>query len=74
MDEEMASYKKLMPEKHVEDLSNMVIAPMPGLVKSIAVKVGQKVLYSDIIVGGDGILVFLDGHIDITIFWSTKSI
>lgn len=32
-----------MPEKKVVDTSSVIIAPMPGLVKSVAVEVGQKV-------------------------------
>jgi propionyl-CoA carboxylase alpha chain len=33
----------IMPPPKVVDHSSMIIAPMPGLVKSVAVKVGQKV-------------------------------
>ena len=32
-----------MPEKVIMDTSTMVIAPMPGVVKSVAVKVGDMV-------------------------------
>lgn len=34
---------KYMPEKVKIDLSSQVLSPMPGIVKSIAVEVGQKV-------------------------------
>ncbi len=34
---------KYMPEKKEIDLSSVVISPMPGIVKSIAVEVGQEV-------------------------------
>ena len=32
-----------MPEKHAADLSSVVIAPMPGMVKTVNVVVGQPV-------------------------------
>ena len=32
-----------MPEPKVEDLSKMLISPMPGLIKDISVKEGQKI-------------------------------
>lgn len=35
---------KHMPEKKEIDLSSVVLSPMPGIVKSIAVEVGQKVI------------------------------
>lgn len=40
------AYKMLkhMPEKKEIDLSSVVLSPMPGIVKSIAVEVGQKVI------------------------------
>lgn len=34
---------KYMPEKKEIDLSSVVLSPMPGIVKSIAVEVGQEV-------------------------------
>tara|TARA_Y100000022_G_scaffold200277_1_gene215128 strand:- start:1226 stop:3205 length:1980 start_codon:yes stop_codon:yes gene_type:complete len=34
---------KYMPEPKVEDLSKMLISPMPGLIKDISVKEGQKI-------------------------------
>ena len=39
----MADYWQYMPEKHVPDTSTVVMAPMPGLVKNIAVEVGQPI-------------------------------
>lgn len=39
----MADVWEYMPKKKVADTSAMVIAPMPGMVKSIAVKVGDEV-------------------------------
>ena len=38
-----ADYLKYMPEKIVPDLSSMVMAPMPGMVKTVNVTEGQKV-------------------------------
>ena len=35
---------KHMPEKKVIDLSSVIVSPMPGIVKSIAVVVGQEVI------------------------------
>jgi propionyl-CoA carboxylase alpha chain len=32
-----------MPEPKYEDLSKMLISPMPGLIKDISVKQGQKI-------------------------------
>lgn len=34
---------KYMPEKKHVDLSSTIISPMPGIVKSVAVEVGQMV-------------------------------
>lgn len=39
----MSQYMKHMPIKHKEDMSGKVVAPMPGVVKSVAVSVGQRV-------------------------------
>ena len=33
----------IMPEKKKIDLASVLISPMPGIVKSISVKVGQRV-------------------------------
>ena len=35
---------KYMPKKKEIDLSSVVLSPMPGIVKSIAVEVGQSVI------------------------------
>ncbi|KAL3846572.1 hypothetical protein ACJMK2_017549 [Sinanodonta woodiana] len=43
MDEYAAEMKKLMPEKVVMDTSTMVLAPMPGMLKSVSVEAGQSV-------------------------------
>ena len=43
LEKSMAEYWHYMPERVVLDTSNMVIAPMPGVVKSVAVKVGDMV-------------------------------
>ena len=40
---DVAKYLKYMPEKVTLDVSTIVMAPMPGLVKSIAVKEGDPV-------------------------------
>lgn len=39
----LADHWKYMIQKPKADLSTMVIAPMPGMVKSVAVKVGDEV-------------------------------
>lgn len=39
----MAEFLKYMPKKVVADLSTMIVAPMPGMVKSVGVKVGDQV-------------------------------
>ncbi|KRZ19553.1 Propionyl-CoA carboxylase alpha chain, mitochondrial [Trichinella pseudospiralis] len=36
-------YYKYMPEPKKVDLSNVIVAPMPGMIKSVSVKVGQSV-------------------------------
>ena len=46
LEKRMAEYMHYMPEKVAQDTSTMVIAPMPGIVKSIAVEVGQPVCTS----------------------------
>ncbi|KAL5004005.1 hypothetical protein ScPMuIL_017461 [Solemya velum] len=38
-----AELMKLMPEKVEADVSTMVLAPMPGMLKSVSVKVGDQV-------------------------------
>ena len=43
MERRLADYKQYMPEKQVLDLSAMVIAPMPGMVKAVVVSEGQHV-------------------------------
>lgn len=43
LEKKMADVWDYMPKKKVADTSTMVIAPMPGMVKSIAVKVGDQV-------------------------------
>eukprot|EP00914_Ancora_sagittata_P025642 GHVO01050787.1.p1 GENE.GHVO01050787.1~~GHVO01050787.1.p1 ORF type:complete len:689 (-),score=125.13 GHVO01050787.1:610-2430(-) len=43
LESRMAGYLKYMPEKHKMDVSTMVIAPMPGVVKSVAVAEGDMV-------------------------------
>ena len=42
---DVAKYLSYMPEKVTLDVSTVVMAPMPGLVKSIAVKEGQPVSF-----------------------------
>jgi len=39
----LAEHWKYMIQKPKADLSTMVIAPMPGMVKSVAAKVGDEV-------------------------------
>ena len=56
----MADYWKYMPEKHVADLSTVVMAPMPGLVKSVAVEVGQNISEGQE-VSGWGLRIRLEG-------------
>ena len=43
LDRNMADLWHYMPEKVAVDVSNKVIAPMPGIVKSVAVQQGQMV-------------------------------
>ncbi|KAK3596916.1 hypothetical protein CHS0354_031695 [Potamilus streckersoni] len=43
MDEYAAEMMKLMPEKVAVDTSTMILAPMPGMLKSVSVAVGQSV-------------------------------
>jgi propionyl-CoA carboxylase alpha chain len=33
----------IMPEKKQIDLASVLVSPMPGIVKSVSVKVGQRV-------------------------------
>lgn len=51
LDDTSARYMKHVPVKEKVDLSTMVIAPMPGVVKSVAVKLG------DIVSEGQEVLV-----------------
>ena len=39
----MAEFLQHMPVKKEQDISTLVIAPMPGMVKSVNVEVGQPV-------------------------------
>ncbi|GFW53906.1 propionyl-CoA carboxylase alpha chain, mitochondrial [Trichonephila clavipes] len=39
-----AEYERIMPQKPAKDVSKVVTAPMPGLLKSIACKVGDTVV------------------------------
>ncbi|CAF0824854.1 unnamed protein product [Rotaria sordida] len=41
--ERAAKYMPIMPEKKQLDLASVLISPMPGIVKSVSVKVGQRV-------------------------------
>lgn len=43
MPESVAKYMPLMPAKKQIDLASVLISPMPGIVKSVSVKVGQRV-------------------------------
>ena len=43
LDRQVAEHLKYMPEKHEADHSNMVLAPMPGMVKAVHVDIGQAV-------------------------------
>lgn len=43
LSKEFAEFMKYMPEKEEPDYSALVMAPMPGLVKSVNVKVGDMV-------------------------------
>ncbi|MEL6375195.1 MAG: biotin/lipoyl-containing protein [Pseudomonadota bacterium] len=42
-----AAMARMMPERVVPDTSNMLLCPMPGLVKSVAVRVGDQVQAGD---------------------------
>jgi propionyl-CoA carboxylase alpha chain len=44
-----AELAALMPEKKREDQSKRVLCPMPGLIKSIAVKAGQEVKAGEVL-------------------------
>jgi biotin carboxyl carrier protein len=41
--EHAAKYMSIMPEKKRIDLASVLISPMPGIVKSVSVQVGQRV-------------------------------
>lgn len=41
--EHAAKYMPLMPPKKVIDLASVLISPMPGIVKSVSVTVGERV-------------------------------
>ncbi|PVD18563.1 hypothetical protein C0Q70_21113 [Pomacea canaliculata] len=43
LDDFAAAMQKLMPEKKEVDLSSVILAPMPGMLKSVDVEVGQQV-------------------------------
>lgn len=43
LEKRMSDLVRHMPKKVVADLSTMIIAPMPGMVKSVAVKIGDQV-------------------------------
>lgn len=42
LDDFAAAMQKLMPEKKEVDLSSVILAPMPGMLKSVDVEVGQQ--------------------------------
>ena len=42
--EHAAKYMSIMPEKKQIDLASVLISPMPGIVKSVSVQVGQRVV------------------------------
>ncbi len=46
MERRIVEFMQHMPEKKVMDMSDTVIAPMPGLVKSVGVVEGQAVSWS----------------------------
>lgn len=46
MERRMSEFTQFMPEKVVPDLSAMVMAPMPGMVKNVAVSEGQNVSFT----------------------------
>nr|KAG5687923.1 hypothetical protein BaRGS_014372 [Batillaria attramentaria] len=43
LDDFAAEMQRLMPEKKEVDLSTLILAPMPGMLKSVDVEVGQEV-------------------------------
>ena len=43
LDEQVDVYLRYMPKKQAEVASNKILAPMPGLLRSVAVKAGQLV-------------------------------
>lgn len=43
LDETTADYLKYMKEKPSVDLSRVINAPMPGMIKSVSAKVGDTV-------------------------------
>jgi propionyl-CoA carboxylase alpha chain len=43
LESRMADFLQYMPAKHTVDTSTMVIAPMPGVVKNVAVQEGEMV-------------------------------
>lgn len=42
--EHAAKYMSIMPKKKQIDLASVLISPMPGIVKSVSVQVGQRVV------------------------------
>ena len=57
--EEFASQmSKLMPIKQEVDMSSLIMAPMPGVLKSVAVKPGDMVRGATV-GGGGGVFVYL---------------
>ncbi len=70
-----------MPVKAKVDLSSQVLSPMPGIVKSIAIKIGQKVnegqeictveamkMQNKLVAGKTGTVSLSSNHLDIFIF------
>ena len=43
LDDYAAQMQKYMPEKKEVDLSQVILAPMPGMLKSVDVQVGDQV-------------------------------
>ena len=43
LDDYAAQMQKYMPEKKEVDLSRVILAPMPGMLKSVDVQVGDQV-------------------------------
>lgn len=55
-----ADYLQYMHDKPKIDLSSVILAPMPGMIKTVNVTVGQMVLLSIVLLFQNKTFMFLD--------------